>query len=169
VLADTTAAGERPQPEMCAAVGAESGLRFARPLNMAIDTGARVGPYEIVSAIGAGGMGEVYRARDARLQRDVALKVLPAGASSDPDRLARFEQEARAAAALNHSNILAVYDVGSYESAHIRRTNLAHQTCTCSRFHPPEENGSCPLEAESSHTGGETGRSCFTCHPRRES
>jgi eukaryotic-like serine/threonine-protein kinase len=84
---------------------------------MALRAGVRVGPYEIVTAIGAGGMGEVYRARDTRLQRDVALKLLPAGVSSDPDRLARFEQEARAAAALNHPNILAVYDVGSYESA----------------------------------------------------
>ena len=84
---------------------------------MTLGAGVRIGPYEIVSAIGAGGMGEVYRARDTRLQRDVALKLLPAGVSSDPDRLARFEQEARAAAALNHSNILAVYDVGSYESA----------------------------------------------------
>jgi eukaryotic-like serine/threonine-protein kinase len=102
---------------MCPARGAQSGLRFARRLNMALRAGVRVGPYEIVSAIGAGGMGEVYRARDTRLQRDVALKLLPAGVSSDPDRLARFEQEARAAAAINHSNILAVYDVGSYDSA----------------------------------------------------
>src|SRR5262245_4195295 len=84
---------------------------------MALGAGVRIGPYEIVSAIGAGGMGEVYRTRDIRLQRDVALKLLPAGVSSDPDRLARFEQEARAAAALNHPNILAVYDVGSYERA----------------------------------------------------
>src|SRR5215510_7649124 len=102
---------------MCADDGAKSGLRFARPQNMALGAGVRVGPYEIVYAIGAGGMGEVYRARDTRLQRDVALKLLPAGVSSDPDRLARFEQEARAAAALNLSNILAVHDVGSYESA----------------------------------------------------
>src|SRR5262245_18684473 len=84
---------------------------------MALGAGVRIGPYEIVSAIGAGGMGEVYRTRDIRLQRDVALKLLPAGVSSDPDRLARFEQEARAAAALNYPNILAVYDVGSYERA----------------------------------------------------
>ena len=76
---------------------------------MTLGAGVRIGPYEIVSAIGAGGMGEVYRARDTRLQRDVALKLLPAGVSSDPDRMARFEQEARAAAALNHSNTLAVY------------------------------------------------------------
>ena len=80
---------------------------------MAIAPGTRLGPYEIVSGLGAGGMGEVYRARDARLGRDVALKILPADVSSDPERRARFEQEARAAAALNHPNILGIYDVGS--------------------------------------------------------
>ena len=74
--------------------------------------GARLGPYEILSAIGAGGMGEVYRARDPQLRRDVAIKVLPAAFSTDVDRLHRFEQEARAAAALNHPNILAVFDIG---------------------------------------------------------
>jgi len=75
--------------------------------------GTRLGPYEILSAIGAGGMGEVYRARDTRLLRDVAVKVLPASVSVDPDRIARFEREARATAALNHPNIVAVYDVGT--------------------------------------------------------
>jgi serine/threonine protein kinase len=78
---------------------------------------SKLGPYEIVSAIGAGGMGEVYRARDPRLGRDVAIKVLPASFSADPDRLRRFELEARAAAALNHPNILAVHDVGSHLNA----------------------------------------------------
>jgi Tol biopolymer transport system component len=78
--------------------------------------GSRLGPYEILNQIGAGGMGEVYRARDARLQRDVAVKVMPAG-FADLDRQARFEQEARAAAALNHPNILAVYDVGQHDGA----------------------------------------------------
>jgi len=67
--------------------------------------------------LGAGGMGEVYRARDSRRGRDVAIKVLPAGFSSDPERLARFEQEARAAAALNHPNILAVHDLGMRDGA----------------------------------------------------
>ena len=71
-----------------------------------------MGPYEVVAPLGAGGMGEVYRARDSRLRRDVALKILPAQVAGDPDRRARFEQEAHAAAALNHPNILAVYDVG---------------------------------------------------------
>jgi serine/threonine protein kinase len=77
----------------------------------------RLGPYEIVSPLGAGGMGEVYRAKDPRLGRDVAVKVLPASFSNDPDRLRRFEQEARAAGILNHPNITAVYDIGSHDGA----------------------------------------------------
>src|SRR5215471_5143306 len=84
---------------------------------MAIKSETRLGPYEIVSAIGAGGMGEVYRARDPRLKRDVAIKVLPASFSSDPQRLHRFEQEANAAAALNHPNILAVHDIGQQDGS----------------------------------------------------
>jgi serine/threonine protein kinase/tetratricopeptide (TPR) repeat protein len=80
-----------------------------------LQAGTRLGPYEIVAAIGAGGMGEVYRARDTRLDRDVAIKVLPAEFASDPERLRRFEQEARAVAALDHPNILALYDVGTHE------------------------------------------------------
>jgi len=79
--------------------------------------GSKLGPYDIQSAIGAGGMGEVYRARDARLNRDVAIKVLPATYSSDADRLHRFAQEARAAAALSHPNILAIYDIGEGDGA----------------------------------------------------
>jgi serine/threonine-protein kinase len=77
--------------------------------------GDRLGAYELLAFLGEGGMGEVYRARDARLNRDVAIKVLPARVSDDPDRLRRFEQEARAASALNHPNILTVYDVGTHE------------------------------------------------------
>lgn len=84
---------------------------------MSVKSGARLGPYEISGVIGAGGMGEVYRARDPRLGREVAIKVLPASFSSDVQRLYRFEQEALAAAALNHPNILAVYDLGSQEGA----------------------------------------------------
>ena len=80
---------------------------------MPFSAGTRLGPYEIVSPLGAGGMGEVYRARDPRLGRDVAVKVLPASMAHDPERLARFEQEARATAALNHPNILALYDIGT--------------------------------------------------------
>jgi serine/threonine protein kinase/Tol biopolymer transport system component len=84
---------------------------------MPIDVGFRLGPYEITGALGAGGMGEVYRARDPRLGRDVAIKVLPSTLSPDAERLRRFEQEARAAAALNHPNILAVHDIGTHEGA----------------------------------------------------
>jgi eukaryotic-like serine/threonine-protein kinase len=82
---------------------------------MSVASGARLGPYEIRGPLGAGGMGEVYRARDPRLGRDVAVKVLPPAFSADPGRLARFEQEARAVAALNHPNIIAIYDVGTEE------------------------------------------------------
>ncbi|MGH9364578.1 MAG: serine/threonine-protein kinase, partial [Thermoanaerobaculia bacterium] len=79
---------------------------------MTLAAGARLGPYEILSPLGAGGMGEVYRARDTRLGREVAIKVLPSAFSSDADRMRRFEQEARAASALNHPNILTIHDVG---------------------------------------------------------
>jgi len=89
-----------------------------------LSSGAKVGPYEIQAQVGAGGMGEVYRARDNRLGRDVAVKVLPAGLSSDPDRLRRFEQEARSAAALNHPNIVHIYDVGTHEGAPYLVTEL---------------------------------------------
>ena len=84
---------------------------------MPLPARSRLGPYEILAPIGAGGMGEVYRARDPRLGRDVAIKVLPASVSKDPDRLKRFEQEARAAGVLNHPNVTAVYDVGTHEGA----------------------------------------------------
>src|SRR5712692_10197099 len=84
---------------------------------MSLSVGSRLGPYEIVSPLGAGGMGEVYRARDPRLGREVAIKVLPASFSQDADRLRRFEQEAKAAGVLNHPNITAVYDIGSHEGA----------------------------------------------------
>jgi len=84
---------------------------------MLLTTGTRLGPYEIQSPVGAGGMGEVYRARDTRLGRDVALKILPASFASDPTRLQRFEQEARAVAALNHPNILAIFDIGQHDGS----------------------------------------------------
>ena len=75
--------------------------------------GTRLGPYEIVAPIGAGGMGEVYRARDPRLGRDVAVKVLPQAATEDATRLARFAQEARTIAGLSHPNLLQIFDVGT--------------------------------------------------------
>jgi len=79
--------------------------------------GTRLGPYEILSPLGAGGMGEVYRARDAKLGREIAIKVLPDGVASDPKRRQRFEQEARSASALNHPNILTIHDIAEAEGA----------------------------------------------------
>src|SRR5215212_4161350 len=80
---------------------------------MTIQAGTRLGPYEIVSRLGAGGMSEVYRAHDPRIRRDVAVKVLPPTFAKFADRMHRFEQEARAAGALNHPNLLTIFDVGS--------------------------------------------------------
>src|SRR5262249_53898314 len=79
---------------------------------MGLSPGTRLGPYEIVAAIGAGGMGEVYRARDTRVDREVAVKVLPGALSGDPEARARFEREARAVSHLNHPHICALFDVG---------------------------------------------------------
>src|ERR1700758_3544979 len=82
---------------------------------MALTSGTKLGPYEIVSALGAGGMGEVYRARDTRLGRDVAIKVLPQHLSADPDLKARFEREAKAISTLSHPHICHLYDIGSQD------------------------------------------------------
>jgi Tol biopolymer transport system component len=82
---------------------------------MPLEPASRLGPYEILGLLGQGGMGEVYRARDPKLHREVAIKILPAGVSNDPDRRARFESEARAIAALSHANVLAVHEFGAHE------------------------------------------------------
>src|SRR5690349_22664313 len=82
-----------------------------------LKTGTQLGPYSIVSLLGSGGMGEVYRARDTRLKRDVAIKVLPSAYAKDGERLRRFEQEAQAASALNHPNILSIFDFGEHEGS----------------------------------------------------
>jgi serine/threonine protein kinase len=84
---------------------------------MALRSGTKLGPYEIQSPLGAGGMGEVYRARDTRLGRDVAIKMLLGALDKDVDRLRRFEQEARTIAALNHPNILGIHDIGAHDGA----------------------------------------------------
>ena len=91
---------------------------------MHLSAGTRLGPYEVIGALGAGGMGEVYRARDTRLKREVAVKVLPESFASDVDRLLRFEQEARAVGALSHPNILAVHDIGAQNGIHYIVTEL---------------------------------------------
>jgi serine/threonine protein kinase len=85
---------------------------------MSLSAGARLGPYEILSPLGAGGMGEVYRAKDARLSRTVAIKVLSTDAAGDADRRERFEREAKAISALDHPNICALYDVGDHQGAY---------------------------------------------------
>src|SRR5712692_8596627 len=93
-------------------------------IEMTLVPGTRLGPYEILAPLGAGGMGEVYRARDTRLGRDVAVKVLPAEFSADAERLRRFEQECRAAGALNHPNILTIHDIGTHERSPYLVTEL---------------------------------------------
>ena len=92
--------------------------------SVALSSGTRLGPYEVLAPLGAGGMGEVYRARDSKLERDVAIKVLPAKLTSDPDALARFEREAKAVAALAHPNILSIYDFGTHEGVSYAVTEL---------------------------------------------
>jgi serine/threonine protein kinase len=91
---------------------------------MTITAGTRIGAYEIVAPLGAGGMGEVWRARDTRLNREVAIKVLPASFASDAERLLRFEQEARATSALNHPNIVTIHELGGSGRCDDRRAAL---------------------------------------------
>src|SRR5881296_3876061 len=91
---------------------------------MALTSGTRLGPYEILAPLGAGGMGEVYRARHTRLEREVAIKVLPEHPAKGPQALARFEREAKAVAALSHPNILALYDVGAHQGVSYAVTEL---------------------------------------------
>src|SRR5579872_2993992 len=91
---------------------------IAESSSMPLSAGSRLGSFEIVSPLGAGGMGEVYRARDSKLARDVALKVLPAAFAADPDRMARFQREAQVLASLNHPHIAAIY--GLEESGGVR-------------------------------------------------
>src|SRR5689334_7012544 len=91
---------------------------------MTLPTGSRLGPHEVLAPIGAGGMGEVYRARDSRLNREIAIKVLPQHLTRDPQALARFEREAKAVAALSHPNILVLYEVGTDEGIHYAVTEL---------------------------------------------
>src|ERR1700756_3663949 len=91
---------------------------------MALACGTKLGPYEIQSPLGAGGMGEVYRATDAKLGRDVALKVLPAEMAQDPERLGRFRREAKTLAELDHPNIVTIYSVEEFEGVHFLTMQL---------------------------------------------
>ena len=91
---------------------------------MRVEPGTKLGPYEILAALGSGGMGEVYKARDERLEREVAIKVLPERLAADPQALARFEREARAVAALSHPNLLSLFDIGSEQGISYAVTEL---------------------------------------------
>ena len=114
---------------------------------MALAPGAQFGPYQIVSPIGAGGMGEVYRARDTRLDRDVAIKVLPPHLADDASARSRFEREAKAIAALSHPNILAVYDVGTVDGTAFVVMELLEGETLRQRLSPPSGSGSAALPA----------------------
>ena len=96
---------------------------------MPLPAGTRLDSYEIASPVGAGGMGEVYRARDTVLKRDVAIKVLPEYWSRYPDRLRRFELEAQAAATLNHPNVVSIFHVGQYDGSPYIFTAAPHRDC----------------------------------------
>ncbi len=109
---------------------------------MPLSTGARLGPYEVLSAIGAGGMGEVYKARDTRLDRSVAIKILPPDVSADPDRCARFQREAKTIAGLNPPHICTLYDVGKHDGA----TYLVMEHITGETLAQRLEKGPLPLE-----------------------
>ena len=115
---------------------------------MPLGPGTRIAHYEIVAAIGAGGMGEVYRARDERLDRDVAIKVLPQLLAADPDRVSRFEREARAVAALSHPNILGIHDFGSADGITYAVMELLDGTTLRERLAggplPPRRARACP-------------------------
>jgi serine/threonine protein kinase len=95
----------------------DEGFGYNRATSMAIEIGQQLGSYEITALLGKGGMGEVYRARDTRLNRDIAIKVLPDVFANDPERIALFHREAQSVAALNHPNIAAIYDLEEVDGA----------------------------------------------------
>src|SRR5262249_46120463 len=109
---------------------------------MPVTAGKRIGSYEVLAAIGKGGMGEVYRARDTRLDRDVAIKTLPEEFERDPERLARFEREAKLLASLNHPNIAAIYGLEKYENTHVLVLELVEGATLADRL----KRGAIPVE-----------------------
>ena len=111
---------------------------------MPLSVGTRLGPYEILAPLGAGGMGEVYRARDPRLNREVAIKVLPERLAKDPQALARFEREAKAVAALSHSNILAIHDFGNDAGVSYAVTELLEGATLRSHLNHAGDRGALP-------------------------
>src|SRR5882762_4334180 len=128
---------------------------------MPLPSGAKLGPYEILSPLGAGGMGEVYRARDSRLNRDVAVKILPATFARDPERLRRFQQEAQAVAALSHPNILAVHDFGEHEGSPYLVTECLEGETLRDRMRP----GALPLRKANEY-GEQVARGLAAAHEK---
>jgi hypothetical protein len=123
---------------------------------MPLATGSRLGPYEILAAIGAGGMGEVYKARDTRLNRLIAIKVLPGIASHDPERRERFEREAQAIAALNHPNIVTIYSVEYFEPTAFLTMELVERSHAGRGYSKGRSGARSP--AEDRHSGRRRGR-----------
>jgi TolB-like protein len=126
-----------------------------------LEPSSRLGPYEILGLLGVGGMGEVYRARDTRLGREVAIKVLPTALAADPDRLGRFEREARAVAALSHPNILAIHDYGTHEQVAYAVTELLEGQTLRQRL----ERGPMPW-TEAAQTGAAIADGLAAAHDR---
>jgi serine/threonine protein kinase len=101
---------------------------------MSLAAGTRLGPYEVLGLIGSGGMGEVYKARDTRLDRSVAVKILPAELSADPERRTRFEREARAVAALSHPHICTLHDIGTHDGTTLAEASVSTRIRAQDRF-----------------------------------
>ncbi len=116
---------------------------------MALESGSRLGPYEIIVPIGAGGMGQVYRARDTKLGRDVAIKVLPDLFADDPERLARFQREAQVLASLNHPNIASIYGLEEVEGVRALVLELVEGPTLAERI----AQGPIPVDEGCSHPG----------------
>src|SRR5215831_2806467 len=140
-LCPSTLAGKKqcgefrgPSRPRCEAPQKHSRAIITPPMPLA--AGTQLGPYEIISTLGAGGMGEVYRARDSRLARDVALKILPGELATDPDRRARFEREARAAGQIHHPNILSILDIGVHHDMPFIVTELLEGETLRERLRP---------------------------------
>ena len=128
---------------------------------MTLAAGTKLGPYQVAAPLGAGGMGEVYRARDTRLARDVAVKVLPAALSADAERLRRFEQEARATGALDHPNIIAIHDVGTHDGSPYVVTELLEGETLRERI-----NGTALPTRKAIDYGGQVARGLAAAHER---
>jgi len=136
---------------------------------MTLPSGRKLGRYEIRSQIGAGGMGEVYLAEDTRLHRKVALKILPADLASNQDRMRRFEQEAQAAAALNHPNIATIHEIGESDGVNFIAMEFIDGVTLREKIHQErtELRKAAPVPATRRRRAGESAR-CRNCPPRSQ-